>query len=188
MTYDERRLRNKLRMRKWRATNPEASREHVRKYRAAHRAECQAASRQWRANNPDKQNLACSRWRKNNPDKVKRMQKAWYAANREQVLKRRRELRAKNRRAHLIKDRERRRQTKLRLVDVMGGKCSDCGFDRYPEALEFDHFDGNKEKSIGSLMSGSFTKLMREAKKCQLVCSNCHKARHYERTTRLHAA
>lgn len=61
--------------------------------------------------------------------------------------------------------------------------CIDCG-EKYPHyVLEFDHREG--EIKLGSV-SDMYAKLGRiaglaEAKKCDIVCANCHKIRTYNR-------
>lgn len=77
----------------------------------------------------------------------------------------------------------RRRRVKEILITEAGGKCSnpECstpgGYNRYIGALEFHHRNP-EEKSFG-ISSGGVTiaidKLREEVKKCDLLCSNCHK-------------
>ncbi len=55
--------------------------------------------------------------------------------------------------------------------------CVDCG-QTDPIVLEFDHKNGKtKEDEISRLVSqcGGLGKLQREMKKCQVLCSYCHK-------------
>lgn len=65
---------------------------------------------------------------------------------------------------------------KRQLVELLGGKCQRCGYDKCMRALEFHHINpNNKSFSIaqkGSTM-GIETKIA-EVKKCVLLCSNCH--------------
>ena len=74
-----------------------------------------------------------------------------------------------------------RKATKQRLVDGLGGKCVVCGYDRCNRALELHHIDpSKKELSFGDIMARpkSWEKIVKEAKKCVLLCSNCHKEVH----------
>jgi transposase len=75
--------------------------------------------------------------------------------------------------AHVTK---RRRRVKEILVREAGGRCSVCGYDRYVGALEFHHLDrAAKQLSIaGYGTTVSLEALRTEAKKCVLLCSNCH--------------
>jgi transposase len=70
----------------------------------------------------------------------------------------------------------RRRNAKVLLVGEAGGRCCLCGYDRYIGALEFHHLDPS-EKRFEINTSGatvSLDALRAEARKCVLLCSNCH--------------
>ena len=72
-----------------------------------------------------------------------------------------------------------RRSMKLQSVKLLGGKCSICGYDRCIDALEFHHKDPNqKDFKLGSGNTMSWDEYKKEALKCVLVCSNCHKEIH----------
>jgi hypothetical protein len=69
-----------------------------------------------------------------------------------------------------------RRKTKRTLVDMFGGKCVRCGYDRSMAALQFHHIDPATKK-FGIAAKGHTKALadqIEEAKKCILVCANCH--------------
>ena len=69
-----------------------------------------------------------------------------------------------------------RRRAKRRLVEEAGGRCVVCGYDAAPAALHFHHLDPSK-KSFGLAMAGNtraFERMREEAKKCVLLCGNCH--------------
>jgi hypothetical protein len=70
----------------------------------------------------------------------------------------------------------RRRRIKAILVGEAGGRCRLCGYDRYVGALHFHHLDPG-EKSFSLSQDGLTRSLQRaraEARKCVLLCSNCH--------------
>ena len=68
---------------------------------------------------------------------------------------------------------------KLEAIKILGGKCSICGYDRCIDALEFHHENPEiKEFKLGSGNTMSWKEYKREALKCILVCSNCHKEIH----------
>jgi hypothetical protein len=69
-----------------------------------------------------------------------------------------------------------RRRAKRRLVEEAGGACALCGFDGYAGALHFHHVDpGEKRFGLGSRgLARSIDALREEARKCVLLCSNCH--------------
>jgi hypothetical protein len=56
--------------------------------------------------------------------------------------------------------------------------CIDCGLCFPPCAMDFDHISGDKVVSIAWLRNMcSPSALVEELKKCELVCSNCHRIR-----------
>lgn len=59
--------------------------------------------------------------------------------------------------------------------------CLDCGI-KYPYyVMEFDHIH-SKIKTVSWLASrGTIDQVIEEIKKCELVCSNCHKIRTWTR-------
>lgn len=70
----------------------------------------------------------------------------------------------------------RRRGIKAILVEEGGGKCLICGYNRCQQALQFHHLDPNT-KSFELAERGlcrSIARCRAEAKKCVLLCANCH--------------
>jgi hypothetical protein len=70
-----------------------------------------------------------------------------------------------------------RRKQKLKriLVDEAGGACVVCGYDRCVVNLTFHHVDPSKKSFAMSMAVGrSIAAFREEAKKCVLVCANCH--------------
>ncbi|PIU99212.1 hypothetical protein COS59_00985 [Candidatus Wolfebacteria bacterium CG03_land_8_20_14_0_80_36_15] len=65
---------------------------------------------------------------------------------------------------------------KKKLVSLFGGKCRACGYNRYIGALDFHHINP-KTKSFSLSVKGlcySWETILKEAKKCVLLCKNCH--------------
>lgn len=80
------------------------------------------------------------------------------------------------------KQRERALSRKLELVRMMGGECSKCGYHENLAALDFHHINpSEKEFQLDSrhLSNTHMEKILEEAKKCVLLCSNCHREIHY---------
>lgn len=70
----------------------------------------------------------------------------------------------------------RRRVVKQILVEEAGGRCCVCGYDRWRGALEFHHLDP-AQKRLEVNANGvalALATLHAEAKKCVLLCANCH--------------
>ncbi len=75
----------------------------------------------------------------------------------------------------------RRKQLKEEVVNKLGGKCQKCGYNKYFAALEFHHNKGKKEGNIQSyLYKESRQKILKEVKKCILLCANCHREVHHK--------
>ena len=69
-----------------------------------------------------------------------------------------------------------RRNKKERIVKMFGGKCCVCGYSRCMRNLGFHHLDSTK-KEFGLSTRGlgkNLVDVVAEAKKCLLVCANCH--------------
>ncbi len=75
---------------------------------------------------------------------------------------------------------ERRNRNKKILVEEAGGKCSECGYNKSLHALHFHHIDKtNKIRGIAEFRNRSIDRMREEAKKCALLCANCHIEEHY---------
>jgi len=72
------------------------------------------------------------------------------------------------------------KRLKKKLVDLLGGECKFCGYNRCMQALDFHHVNGTKEASVGTLIADECTKAAyKEVKSCILLCSNCHRELHH---------
>jgi cytochrome c553 len=61
------------------------------------------------------------------------------------------------------------------LVAEAGGCCAVCGYDRTVVNLHFHHVDPAKKSFEVNVSRGKALEAYRqEAKKCVLVCANCH--------------
>lgn len=71
---------------------------------------------------------------------------------------------------------EARRRAKRILVSEAGGCCVLCGYNRSMAALQFHHLDPDKKRFQLSLrgLARSLDKAREEARKCALLCANCH--------------
>ena len=60
--------------------------------------------------------------------------------------------------------------------------CVDCGYNKNPLALEFDHLPGTtKRKNVAALLYNSWKIIWEEVAKCEVVCANCHAIRTFTR-------
>lgn len=79
-----------------------------------------------------------------------------------------------------------RKQTKLKSIEYLGGRCEICGYNKCPEALDFHHKDPTtKEFGLGSFKIKNWEKIKKELDKCQLLCANCHRELHHKIETSL---
>ena len=70
---------------------------------------------------------------------------------------------------------EKRVRFKKRAVEMFGGRCSRCGYDKCLRALEFHHINPeSKEFGMSDFGNKSWHKVEIELAKCELLCSNCH--------------
>lgn len=64
------------------------------------------------------------------------------------------------------------------LMELLGNRCFDCKKMYPPAVMDFDHIDpSQKSFNIAAHIGWSLERLMPEAMKCQLRCSNCHRQR-----------
>ena len=78
------------------------------------------------------------------------------------------------------RNKERRRKYKIRAIELKGGCCQKCGYNKCVAALEFHHIESEeKEINIGKFQV-AWQKIVIELEKCILVCSNCHREIHWE--------
>lgn len=73
----------------------------------------------------------------------------------------------------------RKYEVKAKLVSVLGGECSRCKYAKCIGALQFHHPDDTKEFGVAGNYNRAFRTLLKEAKKCQLLCANCHAEIHF---------
>ncbi len=68
---------------------------------------------------------------------------------------------------------------KHKAIELKGGCCSICGYNKNYAALEFHHLDP-KEKELDwtKLRQVAWDAVIVELKKCTLLCSNCHREVH----------
>lgn len=84
------------------------------------------------------------------------------------------------RRAYFLA-RANKRTAEIAAIKLAAG-CADCGYAEHSAALDFDHRpDEEKCFGIGKASTRSWASVEAEMAKCDVVCSNCHRVRTYER-------
>jgi len=77
--------------------------------------------------------------------------------------------------------RERGYERKAKLVELLGGCCSHCGYDRNFATLQFHHVDTSKKRftiDLRKCANAKWADLLEESKNCILLCANCHNELH----------
>ena len=95
-------------------------------------------------------------------------ERKWYRRNRSAIIARR-----------LVR---KRKITKL-VRDAKNKPCVDCGHSFPAVCMDFDHVRGDKLFSLAEarILGASVQRVKQEIKKCDLVCSNCHRIRTFKR-------
>ena len=74
--------------------------------------------------------------------------------------------------------RARKRGAKWRLSQwiKLAQGCVDCGYNEHAVALQFDHINDDKKASVSNLIRSDYawSTILKEIKKCEVRCSNCH--------------
>lgn len=66
----------------------------------------------------------------------------------------------------------------LGVLKIHMGGCVDCGYNKHPAALDFDHLHGfTKRAGVGTMVRRSWGDILEEIAKCEVVCANCHRIR-----------
>ena len=72
--------------------------------------------------------------------------------------------------------RERQKKFILFIEEFKKSKCcSECGWKGHSEILQFHHKNPqDKHRGISHMVLFSYERIMKEIKKCDLLCPNCH--------------
>ena len=87
----------------------------------------------------------------------------------------------------LTRNRLRRLEIKEQIKKAKSVPCLDCGVSYPPYVMDFDHVVGTKLDNVANLVSKivSDDRLTIEIEKCEVVCSNCHRIRTYNRQSQV---
>ena len=79
--------------------------------------------------------------------------------------------------------RQRRDKRKKIFVEQFGNKCHDCGGTFQDCCYDFHHIDpATKSFEIAPGLDRKWEVIEEEISKCIMLCSNCHRIRHYDET------
>lgn len=66
-----------------------------------------------------------------------------------------------------------------RAIELLGGCCKHCGFDKLP-ALDIHHIDPKlKDPNFKTHRGWSWERILQEIKGCIILCRNCHALHHF---------
>jgi 5-methylcytosine-specific restriction endonuclease McrA len=70
---------------------------------------------------------------------------------------------------------KRRQARRAKFIDLLGGECVECGA---TDNLQFDHANAKKKRyDLNSVKDGKESVILKELKKCKLLCPECHLAK-----------
>jgi hypothetical protein len=79
----------------------------------------------------------------------------------------------------------RRRVLKTLLVQFLGGECVRCGWKEHQAGLHAHHVNPSKKGlALNAGGTPSWERMKEEARKCVLLCANCHAVVHITKETR----
>lgn len=73
------------------------------------------------------------------------------------------------------------KERKQVLINMRGGGCERCGYNKCLAAIDFHHNQGIKNfpLSARNLSNTTMKRILEEFKLCEVLCSNCHREEHY---------
>lgn len=106
-----------------------------------------------------------------------------YKCNKKQ-LEYQKEYYKKNKERFVARQREKRKRLRewFREEIVAKVSCKECG-ENHPATIDFHHRDpSTKEGGVTTLLGSKFSKkkVIEELKKCDVLCSNCHRKHHWK--------
>ena len=68
---------------------------------------------------------------------------------------------------------------RIKAIELLGGSCQVCGYNKCLSALEFHHIDPIiKDVNYSTMRGWTFSRIKKELDKCILLCANCHREEH----------
>jgi hypothetical protein len=70
-------------------------------------------------------------------------------------------------------------EVKKKVIDYMGGSCSECGYSGPPCTMDLHHIDrSKKDPNFSCFRYWSWDRICKELKNCKLLCAICHRLAH----------
>lgn len=83
---------------------------------------------------------------------------------------------------YYLYQKQKRIKLRIEFINLLGGKCNNCGYCKNMAALHFHHKDPKKKLfSLDSreIITHPYAIIKKEILKCELLCSNCHIEHHH---------
>ena len=139
------------------------------------------ANRRWKRNNREKLRRTNVIYRENNKKKGINKSKEYYEKNKDKIRKYQQEYYKDNPdkvKAHTDWVKQKRLRVSGYKVNI---GCQICGYRKCSDALDFHHSSSdNKIIDVNRLRERKWEDFLSEAKKCIVVCRNCHAEIHYK--------
>lgn len=71
---------------------------------------------------------------------------------------------------------------KMHFIEISGGKCINCGYNKNIASLQFHHKNSSEKifpLDARNLSNKKLEDLIKEFNKCELLCANCHNEHHH---------
>lgn len=123
--------------------------------------------------------VTTSEYYQKNKERIKQQTRLYYIEHGEELLEYQRKHREQNRTKLSLRDKQKRQQRLLKAIEILGGKCFNCGGIFDPCVYDFHHVNPlEKSFTIGENMLVSEDRFYSEIHKCKLLCANCHRLEH----------
>lgn len=133
-----------------------------------------ANSKNWLALSPEQKTIKRKeyrdRYKAKHPDRIRAASKKFKEANKERL-----------RITQSLSQKKRCQANKLKAIEYKGGKCFDCKNEYEQCCYDFHHINPlEKDLNIAQMAGRTFDGIKNELDKCVLLCSNCHRIRHFK--------
>ena len=117
--------------------------------------------------------------RKKNPEADRKSKRDYYQRNKDKIIQKNSEYAKLNKdKVKTWSKRFKKKKQKEFQEFKKTLKCSICGYDKNPKAIDLHHVDPSKKYKLTSRLIGCTNKLKEELEKCVPICSNCHREIH----------
>lgn len=140
--------------------------EYMKKYRENHKEHLKEYGKEWNKKyylkHKDHIKERVKKYRKKHLKQIRENHRKYYQENKKQFQ-------------------ERLKKVKQKYIDILGGKCQICSYEKYIGALEFHHLNPKDKENTYERVTKAFERKIKD-NKIQLLCANCHREKHHKET------